>query len=127
MKKILLILLLAVGCSKEEVTPNRDVFLDTISSFESVNTIMSKVALLTLMSTDISEDPFDDVYLESFSDYLISSVIEQNKRASFSAEEVSDFILSELSDGVPQRDISNNIIQQLELGKFQYNVHFVTK
>ena len=120
MNKILLITALILGCSKEEFLPQKIEYNQiTVSTTVEIDQLTSHISLLILMNTNVSKEPFDDIYLIAFSNYLSNNVIATGNAAIISPTMVSNYILAEIEQGVLYNNISANIVNQFIDGNFE--------
>jgi hydroxymethylglutaryl-CoA reductase len=121
MKKIILFMILAFGCTQEIIQPTMvEKKKDMNSQLTEIEQLMSNISLLTLMSTEISQEPFDDMYLSGFSNYLEYNVIDRDKKSLISQKKVSNYIISKIEQGTPYDKISINLIDEFIKGNLNH-------
>lgn len=119
MKKILLLILLAFGCNVEGLRPQKiEHNKETFNQLSEIDQLMSNISILTLMNINISEEPFDDIYLIAFTNYLAYNVMDINKTLSISPIKVSNYIISKMKQRVPFDDLSLHLIEEYKAGNF---------
>lgn len=117
MEKILVITALLIGCIKEDISPIETI--DNIVQIElsnDINLLTSRISLVILMNSNINKEPFSDLHLKPFTDFLISNKTRPN---GISAEKVATHILKKVEEGIPHNKIAQTVIFHFRKGDFE--------
>lgn len=114
MKQILLTTIILLGCAEEDITPQ----ISAKKLNNKIEQLTSTISLLTLMSTNVHDEPFDDLYLIVFSNHLYYNIDEKGL-TNISPKIVSSYILLQMKQGTAYDNISRNIIKEYSKGRFE--------